>query len=668
MAHTLKASSSTKGFFQPYPVLEPQYTSGKSLESRSSKSSQKLSDDPVLTRIIRLYLPQEAQKEVGASIHKLSRRVLEPAVLRHSVEAETNVPTLHPLTTFGEVNKTDPLRTCEGWRVLKAIGIEEGTVSTAYDKTITNYNRRIAQFGIGHVWGHTAAMTMCPMSMTDGAATLLSRHLQDPDGDQPGRQAVLAETYRRLVSRDPKESWTSGQWMTERTGGSDVSGTETVARRLARDEVAREERLGLNKDSLGQLLGPWSIDGFKWFSSATDSDVVVLLAQTSLGISAFLVPMRRKAYAHDPNKPRAGVFEDDATGLNGIRIQRLKDKLGTKGLPTAELELKGARGWLIGQEGKGIKEISAILNITRIYSAAGSISYWSRGLAVCRAFSKVRKARGKFLYDHPQHVLWMANETVKYWAATHFTFFAVALLGCAAQGWEATAENTASAPLIPQDPAHQAALLRLLTPVVKARVPVASTTGLRETMECLGGVGYCENNEDGGTMNLAKLFRDCIANTIWEGTASVMAEDVCRVIKDKRISGGNVIEAIFCRWALGVLRRCQGSFKKECEVVEEKLQALVALVQGASAEDLEYRGRDLLAYLETISCSILLLYDANSDGDETASHIASRYVRSQAVSSSLSWQRDSNRFNDAGIDSEIFLGANFRPKVLEGKL
>ncbi|KAI0836039.1 hypothetical protein F5Y06DRAFT_275073 [Hypoxylon sp. FL0890] len=666
MAHVPKPSSSTEGFFQPFPTLEPQYTSEKLSKHATRGTSQHLSDDPVLARILHQYLPPEARDQVGVSIHKLSRRVLESSVLQHAVEAEVNVPTLHPLTTFGAVNKTDPLHTSTGWKALKAIGVEEGTVAIAYNRAATNYNRRIAQFGINHVWGHTSAMTMCPMSMTDGAATLLSRHLDDPDGDQPGRQAVLAEAYRRLVSQDPHEAWTSGQWMTERTGGSDVSGTETVARRLTKDEVAEDERLGLGRDILGQPLGPWRIDGFKWFSSATDSDVTVLLARTSQGISAFLIPMRRKVHRRD--MASEGIIDGDETELNGIRIQRLKEKLGTKGLPTAELELKGARGWLIGQEGKGTKEISAILNITRIYSAAGSASYWSRGLAICRAFSKVRKARGRFLYDHPQHVLWMAAETVKYWAATQFTFFGIALLGCIAQGWEATAKNTPSATLIPQDPTHQAALLRLLTPVIKAQVSKASVTGLRECMECLGGVGYCENNEDGGALNIAKLFRDAIANTIWEGTASVMAEDVGRVIRDKRIAGGNVIEAVYCSWVRRVLQQCRGSFKKECEAVEEKLQALVSLVRGASAEEIEFRGRDIMAHLEIISCAVVLLHDATTDGDEVASHIASRYVSSWAVGDSLGKVENTPWQENAIVDRKIFLGASFRPRVREGKL
>ncbi|KAL7626449.1 hypothetical protein AAE478_003221 [Parahypoxylon ruwenzoriense] len=666
MAEIPRASSSTEGFFQLLPTLEAQYTSPVLSNFAGSGTAQHLSDDPVLARVLNLYLPSEAREQVGASIHKLSRRVLQPSVLRHAVEADTNVPTLHPLTTFGVVNKSDPLHTCEGWNALKAIGIEEGSVAIAYDTTKTNYNRRIAQFGTNHVWSHTSAMTMCPMSMTDGAASLLYRHLNDPDGDQPGRKAIFAETYRRLVSRDPRQSWTSGQWMTERTGGSDVSRTETLARRLTKDEISTDERLGLDQDILGQPLGPWRVDGFKWFSSATDSDVVVLLARTAQGISAFLVPMRRKIRGRDVS--RAGGAGGEATELNGVRIQRLKDKLGTKALPTAELELKGARGWLIGQEGKGVKEISAILNITRIYAAAGSVSYWSRGLGICRAFSKVRQARGRFLYNHPQHVLWMAAETVKYWAATQFSFFGIALLGCSEQGWEAAVKNTASETLIPKDSTVRAGLLRLLTPAIKARISLASVSGLRETMECLGGVGYCENNEDGGVMNLAKLFRDTISNTIWEGTASVMAEDICRVIKDRRIANGNVIEAVFGSWVKGVLQHCRGRFSEECGVVEERLQALIASVKGASAEELEYRGRDLLAHLEAISSAVILLHDASTDGDEVASYIASRYVWSQAVHHSQYQRKQASRQEDAAIDRKIFLGTDFHPRGRDEKL
>ncbi|KAI2602740.1 acyl-CoA dehydrogenase/oxidase [Hypoxylon sp. NC1633] len=643
-------SSSTEGFFQVLPSLNPQYTSPAQV-----KTAQQLSDDPVLARILQQYLSPQAQSSVGTAIHQLSRRVLEPTILQHCVEAETQVPFLRPLTTFGEVNKTDPLVTCAGWKALKAIGVEEGVVSTGYDERKTDFNRRVAQFSLGHVWSHSAALTMCPMAMTDGAAKLLSRHLGDSDGDQPGRQAVFAETYRRLVSNDPGKSWTSGQWMTERSGGSDVSEIETVARKVTDDE----KRGGIDQDAVGQPLGPWRIDGFKWFSSATDSDVTILLARTSNGISVFLVPLRRMV------ADRSGGV---ATELNGIRIQRLKNKMGTKGLPTAELELRGARGWLIGQEGKGVKEISSILNITRIHTAAASVSYWSRGLAVCRAFSKVRRAGGRFLYDYPQHVKWMAVETVKYWAATQFCFFGIALLGVSEQGWDAVARQTASSRLIPRDAAIQNALLRLLTPVIKSQASVASVAGLRESMECLGGVGYCENNEDGGIMNLARLFRDSVVDTIWEGTANVMAGDVVRVIKDKRIASGTIIDAVFAGWVREVLSHCRGSFSKECDVVKERLRALIDVVKRSSPAELEYRGRDIVAHLEGITSATVLLYDATRDGDEVASRIASRYVWSQAIPDSKHKQVHPDWQEESPFDLKIFLGGSFQAKHLWGKL
>src|SRR5690606_7324604 len=122
-----------------------------------------------------------------------------------------------------------------------------------------------------------------------------------------------------------EEAWTSGQWMTERTGGSDVSQTETVA---DYDPVPGDE------------VGPWVINGFKWFSSATDANMTILLAKTTSmpnKVSCFYAPLKRKI-----RTPHGEDWE-----WNGVRIQRLKQKLGTKAVPTAELELKNMRGWLV---------------------------------------------------------------------------------------------------------------------------------------------------------------------------------------------------------------------------------------------------------------------------------------------------------------------------------
>lgn len=641
MSNPTVSSSSTSGFFQQLPTVLPQYTSPELATSQNEAA-----DDPVLVRLLKQYLPAAGQRQAGKVMHDISRTVLEPAVLKHAVEAETVTPTLQPLTTFGEINRNDPLITCQGWKSLKAIGIQTGVVSVAYDKSISSYNRRMHQFLVNHNWHHTSTLTMCPMTMTDGSASLISKHLDDDDGSQPGRRAVLNEYYRRLTSADPAEAWTSGQWMTERSGGSDIRGTETIATKLT-------EATG-GQDVLGQPLGPWSIDGFKWFSSATDSDMTMLLAQTPKGLSAFCVPMRRKA--------------GNGSELNGIRIQRLKNKMGTKGLPTAELELKGARGWLVGEEGRGVKEISTILNITRLHTGAGSMSYWSRGLAISRAYTKARKVRGAYLYENLQHNYWMAGETVKYWATMSLTFFGVALMGCTEQGVGVMAD-TPAASLIPDDETARV-LLRLLTPVIKAQASMAGVSGLRANMECLGGVGYCENHEDGGILNIAKLFRDSVVQTIWEGTVSVMADDVGRVLKDKRIAGGRVIEDVFGPWVKRVLRPCRQRFAKECAAVDARLEDLLAMVSKvkSSAEQLEYSGRWLLDHIDVITTTTVLLHDANRDGDEVASYVVARYVASHTTGGPKSQRGDVDWKSEAVIDRKIFMGANFQPAAVTAKL
>ncbi|OAK96530.1 hypothetical protein IQ06DRAFT_296587 [Phaeosphaeriaceae sp. SRC1lsM3a] len=658
MAQHKPPSSSTTGFFQALPELPPQFTSLDALPSHIARlyaDDASLTDDKVIGRVLDLYLSPNTT-EVKQDAHHIARLSLSPSVLVHATDAETNHPVLRPLATFGQENTCDPLWTSAGWQKLKEMGHEAGVVAVAYERSHTDFNRRIHAFVLNHLWGPTGTMTGCPMSMTDGAATLLSRHLEDPDADQPGRKEVFEAAYRRLTSRDPNIAWTSGQWMTERTGGSDVSGTETTATRMSQNEMDEAGKAGRDLDAVGLPLGPWKIDGFKWFSSATDSEMAVLLARTAKGgLSAFYIPMRRRVASPDST---ANIINEKAaprTELNGVRIQRLKNKLGTKSLPTAELELKGARGWLIGTEGQGVKDISAILNITRLHTASGSVANWSRGLAVCRAYSKVRTVRGGLLQDNHAHMRWMADETVKYWAAAHSAFLGVALQGALEQDWDKMMATTKAARLIPRDKLKVAALLRLILPVLKAQISVASVDGLRQCMECLGGVGYCENNEDGGLMNIAKIYRDNLVNPIWEGTVSVMAEDVVRVLLDQRLGDGNVLQNVFVEWVRSVLQICSSEFVAEVKTTRERLQVLQDFVDGAHKTELLYRGRELLEHIEVIVSNTVLMYDATVNPGHTAKETAVRWiymkaprVREAAVPREL--------VGNVRMDKKIFLG------------
>jgi alkylation response protein AidB-like acyl-CoA dehydrogenase len=256
--------------------------------------------------------------------------------------------------------------------------------------------------------------------MQDGAASLLKRHLETSDSSiSPATLEVYKSAFAHLTSRKA-DAWTSGQWMTERVGGSDVSGTETLATYspLADDYSLKATAID------GSPLGPWAIDGFKWFSSATDSQMTVLLAQTPKGLSAFFAPMRRITPSGDSE-------------LNGVSIQRLKNKMGTKPLPTAELELKGMRAYLLGKEGAGIQQISTMLNSTRVHNSVTAVGLLGRGLAIAKAFADVRQLVGKgnrrVLKDVALHVHTLAKITLEYRADMMLTFFTIYFLGISEQ-------------------------------------------------------------------------------------------------------------------------------------------------------------------------------------------------------------------------------------------
>jgi alkylation response protein AidB-like acyl-CoA dehydrogenase len=636
-------SSATTGFFQALPILNPQYT------SPSLTSSVPPVEDTAFSRALSLYLPNPIPPIVERQLHDFARKCLDPETLRYGVDAETNPPKLEPLTTFGEENRHDPLWTTEGWRKLKEIGQEGGNVALGYAHSSKNeeWNRRIHQFATVYLFSASAALVTCPAAMTDGCALLLSKHLHDRDGDQLGRSSVLQKAYSKLISFDPQNAWTSGQWMTERTGGSDISLTETVAQRLTSSQESSDMKsFGSDEDAAGMKLGPWRVDGFKWFSSATDADCVILLARTGKGISTFFAPMRR-------------MTADGRSVMNGVRIIRLKDKTGTKALPTAELEIKGMRAWLIGEEGKGVREISAVLNTTRLWTAVGAVAGWARGLAVARAYSRVRKAKNALLADNIQHVAWMANETVKQRASCLFVFFGVALQGVAEQGSSASSSTRAEA-ILPKEKWEAEILLRALTPVMKSQCSLASVDGLRNCVESLGGVGYCENNGDGGFMNVARIYRDTNVNCIWEGTTSIMAEDLVRALKGK---GGEQTVAAVDRLVNGVLGCCRKDFGEEGKAMEVLWRAFKRKFEDTDAAELLYTGRKLLRSLEIILCACLLMFDASDEGDRIAEEVARKYIESTA--GIMTARRDEGWRKAAVLDKEIFLGEE--PNVqLEG--
>lgn len=209
----------------------------------------------------------------------------------------------------------------------------------------------------------------------------------------------------------------------------------------------------------------------------------------------FLVPLRK---------------EDGTT--NGIFVHRLKNKFGTKALPTAELSISGARGQLIGLPGDGVKLITPVLNITRIHSGTSSVASLSRALEIARAFARVRHIGGRngtLLMQNDMHTTALAQAELVLRALQQLGLGTALLLGRSEVGSITERETQ---------------LLRLLTPVLKTFAADKATTATLGLMDALGGQGYMTENQ------LGEMLADGCVEKVWEGTTNTLALDVVRVV------------------------------------------------------------------------------------------------------------------------------------------
>lgn len=500
-------------------------------------------------------------------------------------------------------------------------------VAIGYDTDYGPFTRAY-QFLRIQLWTPSGANVGCPSAMQDGAARLLQTHLNTPELSKKltdTQRRVFENAFRHLTSRDPAHAWTSGQWMTERTGGSDVSLTETTAMHQPISDS------GLASKAENIPLGPWSISGFKWFSSATDSRMTVLLARTAKGgLSTFLAPM----YKHDPHATTAtGLPKIDGEKLNGVRIQRLKNKSGTQSLPTAELVLEDMRAWLIGQEGRGIQEIANVLTLTRVHSAIAAVGYLGRGLAIARAYARVREvgagrgARMK-LTESSLHMGTLSKVSCEYRGLMLLSVFTSYVLGVSEHG--APEPSTLSPALETLTPStnNAAPLVRVLTQLTKAYVCKASVQLLFSCMESLGGVGYLANEEQ-EYLNIARLHRDCAVLPIWEGTTDVLSTDFLRALKHSK-GGQEALDALEDFVKRGVAFQANTSRPQDWSPLAA-WKVLRQRIESESLPELMGDAREVLWAVADIMVSILLFVDAGSDGDQVSLDIFLRFLEAKHV-------------------------------------
>ena len=267
-----------------------------------------------------------------------------------------------------------------------------------------------------------------------------------------------------------KTGLTIGMGMTEKQGGSDVEGNSARAERAEN--------------------GFYRLTGHKWFVSAPMSDAFLMLAQAPEGLSCFLVP-RILSTAQ----------------ANGLRIQRLKDKLGNQSNASAEIEFSGVIAERVGAPGAGQKTIMDMVTLTRLDSALSSAGIMRAALAEAVHHARHRRAQGQKLIDKPIMQRVLADLALDVAAAT-------ALALRLARSFDRAADDRA-----------EAAFARSMTSVIKYWVCKICPGIVYEAMECVGGSGYVEDGP------MARLFRDSAANAIWEGPGNVVALDALRVLR-----------------------------------------------------------------------------------------------------------------------------------------
>lgn len=343
------------------------------------------------------------------------------------------------------------------YREMERIAYGSGMIAMKYQTHEHSQAAPVIGFALGYLFAMAEAGLYCPLCMTDGVARVLTRH---------GTHEQVMRVVPHLTSTDPRTLWTGGMFLTERAGGSDVGANETVARKEAD--------------------GTWRLTGQKWFCSNVDAQAVLITARVhgdgTKGLRTFLVETRENP---------------------GFTIDRLKEKLGVRSMPTGEVTLRDARAEEVG----GFAAMADMLNLSRLYNAVASVGVIGRAVYEARYYIERRTVFGRPIIEWP-----LAQETffdlqAEHVAALLLTFETVDVLA------RADAGDT-----------DAARLLRILTPIAKAVTGKLAVPCVSEAMELIGGNGYIEENV------MPRLLRDAQVLPIWEGTTNILMLDALRAM------------------------------------------------------------------------------------------------------------------------------------------
>ncbi|HEU0132286.1 MAG TPA: acyl-CoA dehydrogenase family protein [Mycobacteriales bacterium] len=527
--------------------------------------------DAMLRAHLDRLLGEVGHKNAAPLLESLAADAAGPLRAAH-LDAERHPPVHVPYDGWGR--RVDRIETGQGWETQRRAAARHGLVALPYEpeaRATWGAGARVVQHALLHLYGPWSATFSCPVAMSDGAATVLLADGVDP--------ALRDRLLPRLLARDPDEAWTSGQWMTESEGGSDVGRATTAAR--------------------ADADGTWRLHGEKWFCSATTAEFAVALARPdgapggSRGLACFVVPR----YAAGTRDTAPGLF-----------VHRLKDKLGTRALPSAEVRLDGAEAWPVGDPAEpGLRRMLALVQVTRLHNAAAAAAAMRRGLLLARSYAETREAFGLRLFRQPLHrevLAWLGVDADAAFALTGLCF---ELLG------RAEVERDEGA----------AALLRFAATLAKASTGKLAVAAASEVVECFGGPGYIEDTE------IPRLLRDAQVLPVWEGTTNVLSLDVLRALaRDDALTPylarvDAALDACAGEWLGPVAERLR-------TVRDEVAEAARAAAAAPTADATQARARALMERMAHLLAAAALTEQAAFDldrGDARTALVASLWTR-----------------------------------------
>lgn len=427
-------------------------------------------------RVLSEAVEREGARHALGDLAAFGERLGSAEVMELGRQANVWLPVLKNFDRFG--HRLDQVEFHPSYHRLMAISCEQGLHASTWDhlredlEAMPAKGALIARLAGTYLMSQVEAGHGCPITMTHASIPAL---LFQPSLAREWIPRLLSRDYdERFLPVEQKRGVTIGMGMTEKQGGTDVRANTTVALPVADGGAGAEYRL----------------TGHKWFFSAPMCDAFLVLAQAPEGIACFLMP--RFTPDGDPN---------------AIRIQRLKDKVGNKSNASSEVEFQAASAWLIGEEGRGVRNILEMATYTRLDCAVASAGMMRAALATALHHCAGRTVFQKHLIDQPLMANVLADLALEVEAATALSFRV-------ARSFDGAHASAA-----------EAAYRRIMTPVAKYWVCKRAPGLAYEAMECLGGNGYVEEGLAG------RIYREMPVNAIWEGSGNVMCLDLLRALE-----------------------------------------------------------------------------------------------------------------------------------------